>query len=530
MVGHHFFAKRQKKLKMVNINNSIDVTFIIKMDLFLSDHPLDRHFESYHKDRDTYVDSVFKIFSNKQLVKNIKSANKARPLVVLLQNLDKDGFNRLLEHIDLPELTRACEVLDSNRYLRQLQSREDTREYQLRDVKELSEGISTLSLSLAKIKMVKLWVRQLDADDLIYRALLFPVKDNWKKLADLTHLNASKDFAIDWFLPYCFGSPAPEDSVVAKFESMTLDNFIEIDQEFNLSYKLFRVKFASELKRAWSYPQLNEIKKYFAGKESLKVCLWWWDELQTPEVNDILAKRLKDAETIDLSYGKLVDLLMNVKHDALFEELVKIAEHRLRSFEVTLDSPVALLGDASASMQVAINTSSIITSLLCSLAKAELHIFKNTDIPIENPPNSVRSAVEFARTMRANNSTSPASSLWPYYAAKKVVKTFIIVTDEEENTSTTGYQSWSGRSGRSSTRSNVGYFFADLYKKYCETVYPAKLIFISFSDQNKDAQMVKDLKEVIGEKKCEEYVQTYKFNTQNPDLNRLDYVLEKISS
>ena len=34
----------------------------------------------------------------------------------------------------------------------------------------------------------------------------------------------------------------------------------------------------------------------------------------------------------------------------------------------------------------------------------------------------------------ATGDTSPAASLWPFYERKEVVKTFIIVTDEEENT------------------------------------------------------------------------------------------------
>lgn len=34
----------------------------------------------------------------------------------------------------------------------------------------------------------------------------------------------------------------------------------------------------------------------------------------------------------------------------------------------------------------------------------------------------------------ATGGTSPAASLWPFYERKEVVKTFVIVTDEEENT------------------------------------------------------------------------------------------------
>jgi hypothetical protein len=42
--------------------------------------------------------------------------------------------------------------------------------------------------------------------------------------------------------------------------------------------------------------------------------------------------------------------------------------------------------------------------------------------------------------IRTGGSTAPAASLWPFYEAKQVVKTFIIVTDEEENGSCHDYR------------------------------------------------------------------------------------------
>lgn len=41
--------------------------------------------------------------------------------------------------------------------------------------------------------------------------------------------------------------------------------------------------------------------------------------------------------------------------------------------------------------------------------------------------------------MKATSATAPAASLYPYYEAKEIIKTFIMVTDEEENTSFEGY-------------------------------------------------------------------------------------------
>ncbi len=189
---------------------------------------------------------------------------------------------------------------------------------------------------------------------------------------------------------------------------------------------------------------------------------------------------------------------------------------------MNLESPVVVLGDASSSMQVAINTSSIITLLLCSLADAELHLFKDEDIPVEKPPRSVADAVSFAKKMTASNSTSPAASLLPYYKAKKVIKTFIIVTDEEENTDYAGNTVWESiQEGEK--------MFAKLYKRYCSEIHPAQLIFISFTEPNRDGEMITALKKVIGDSTVSEFVHVYKFDKRNPDLTKLDYVLEKLA-
>ena len=123
--------------------------------------------------------------------------------------------------------------------------------------------------------------------------------------------------------------------------------------------------------------------------------------------------------------------------------------------------------------------------------------------------------------MIASRSTSPASSLYDYYQRGKVVKTFIVVTDEEENTGYDRSSSW--------YHQNKEAFFAKLYKDYSDKIYPAKLIFISFTKPNSDGFMVKDLKERLGESRFAEYVDVYKFDIRNPDLNRLDLVLEKMS-
>lgn len=51
-------------------------------------------------------------------------------------------------------------------------------------------------------------------------------------------------------------------------------------------------------------------------------------------------------------------------------------------------------------------------------------------------PQMLRLAV----TVKTTGATAPAASLYPFYEKKEVVKTFIIVTDEEENNSFENYR------------------------------------------------------------------------------------------
>jgi len=471
----------------------------------LYENTLIDHFNQYNDNKNMYIDGCINILSNNNISKTISINNKAKFLTVLLQNKEKLMWRSILQYLDLPEIVKACEILDSNRYARQLNKKNKNSNR----INQLNEGMNNLSLTSTKINMVKEWVRSLTDKQLIYRVLMFSM-DQWKILADLTHLNPKKDFALEWFLPYCYGEVTTEGTIVEKIKNMNDNNFEQLYEEYNLSYQIIRLNLKTPSVRT---------KEIIARKEDINTLLWYWSEINHPSVNNILSNRLKEVDELNISYGKLVDLLMKINDKELFNQVLRITENKLNEYNVSLEGPIAVLGDASASMEVAINTSSIITSLLCSLAKAELHLFKDVDIKIDNPPTTVREAINFAKEMRASNSTSPASSLYYYYSKKKVVKTFIIVTDEEENTGYDRMQSW--------YNSKLESFFAALYKKYCKEIYPSKLIFISFTKPNVDGQMIRALKDEMGN--ITEFVDVYKFDVKNPDLNRLDLILEKMS-
>ena len=92
-----------------------------------------------------------------------------------------------------------------------------------------------------------------------------------------------------------------------------------------------------------------------------------------------------------------------------------------------------MIGDASGSMEVAIRTSTIIASLLTAITSAKLVFFNTENRDAPYLPTNVEEALELAITTTASGGTAPAASLWPFYEKKEVVKTFIMVTDEEEN-------------------------------------------------------------------------------------------------
>ncbi len=193
--------------------------------------------------------------------------------------------------------------------------------------------------------------------------------------------------------------------------------------------------------------------------------------------------------------------------------MISKAEEQLKNFKATIASPVAVLGDASGSMEVAIRTSTIISSLLAAICQAKLTFFNDKNFESKLDPKDIKDVIEIAYTTKANNSTAPAASLVPYYDKKEIIKTFIIVTDEEENAN--GYTA-DGKSWR----------FYDLFMEYRQNVYPATLIFVSFlNSQHSNGDMYKDfLKNQV------EDVMQFKFDRSRPDLTKLDGILGSICS
>lgn len=471
---------------------------------------LSAHVQEYMTNKDSYLTNVKEIFDNPDCYRKMSSESKAFVVTVLLQFREKETFASL--KLDVPEVLEACLFLDSTRHKKQLErqlevenvSEQKKRKYQAKLSQVLLKHTQVVecnvpfSLSLSKIKMIKKWTRSISRNDLLFKVLFF---DNnlWRSLADYCHF-APNDFVVDWFVSYCFTNVIPAHDPIAPIKAGDVSHIERIYDEIPLSYeflRLHRTKYTSQF--------FTRI----ARKENLRTLLWYLHEFETPEIRNIIAERLQNENIINtLSYGQITMMLMNSRvEDSLYNMLITASETKLRTYRINLPSPIAILCDASGSMQVAVKTSSIISSLLCAMCEAELHIFKNQN-QIANPPRTVKESIVFSKQMNADGGTCPASSMNHFLTTKKEVRTFFVVTDQEENGVCQGMN------------------FATTFQKYYNTVSKARLIFITFG---KSMQMIRQLESTLGQGICSDIVKNYVFDFNDPDLRKLDIVLNSIA-
>jgi len=481
----------------------------------LIDNTLSHHLEMYQKDSKSYLDEVRDIFSNVDYCKTIPLSNKGRVVATLLHNTNN------CTQFELPEIVLGCQILDSRRALKEtlnkltkiqlslidnpnnkrlIRKRKHLNDYK-KKVETLYENNPKLSMTLAKIRLIKKWVKTLDENYLTNRALFFDAsyRSQWKELADICHF-APKDFQLDWFMSYCFSGNIPETSLLYRIKNGDQQTLANIYQTTYLPYEYIRLHKPNE-----------ELKKAIATKENLRTVLWYHDEIG---FYHIILSRLNDGCTIDLPYAKLADIIISMPNLTLKQKLINIADEKLKKYKMSFESPVGIFCDASGSMEVAIRTSSIVSSLLCALTNAELSIFRSNNTFVQNPPRTMTDVIQFVHDTRTDGQTAPAASLFPYVNLKKILKTIIVVTDQEEN--------WTCNRQ----------YFSSFYKTYVETVFPAKLIFITFRDvmNNETGQMYKSIEHTLGSVKTKELVTEYNFSKKEPDLRRLDAILEQYTT
>jgi hypothetical protein len=445
----------------------------------------------------------------------------AKILVASLVRNDAELSKFLLKdkRFGLPVILKCCDILDSRRLLNQVEkklhkiknktkiSKNKTFIYNL---KCLNEGVN-MSLNKSKIKFIKNnWIVNIPKNELELMALIYP-KKNWKSLIDLFHLHPS-DFKLEWFTKYIFCNEYPEGSIIDICKKLDKNNIEEVNNIYKLPYDFLRLKFKPLLS--------NNILDFVFDYTPLKDILKRWDEIKTPNNVNKIVGRILNEDNIDMPYGELMKRIQNFKennYNNIVNALINIAESKLGNYKLEIEQPVVVFGDASSSMQIAIKTSSIITSILTKLCDAKMHLFRGYDEKIENPPKNVSEVLEILGKFTAGGCTAPAASLYPYYINKEIVKTFVIVSDEEENTSYDGKIFYNDKTGS----------FAEIYKKYRTEVYPAKLVFVSFLRSTIYGCMVRHLKEIIPD--IDKDIIQFTFSSTNPDLRKLDELLNVLS-
>ncbi|XP_070563497.1 uncharacterized protein [Ptychodera flava] len=469
--------------------------------LFVGASTTDQHYDAQEKDRDGYLATLLVLEKNGV---EVLQGSRIRALAAAWARKDLAAVNMFLAQPDsfgLVEILKALTLLDSGRRVREFEKKMRRLEMQgkvkRKTIGKLKSNIDNLnavkpkagSVSGAVAKHVQKWVRTLTTAQLEFYALHFP-KEPWKRLADMCHFHPEKDFPnLPWFLRYCYGGDAPNGSMVQSCGNLNKENVNELVAGHDVPYahiKSYKASLTDESK--------SRIASY---ERELDTVLWYYEDLACEATDRVIMERLERGDAVSLPYGKLMERLLtlkmlrenissrgrggggfttgstateeSLKKAPFFDQLVPIAEKQLQNISVPLEAPVVVIGDASPSMNVAIRTSTIIASLLSAIARAKLVFFHSFLMEPPFLPETVSQALELATTVQTDHMTAPAAGLYDFYEKKEVVKTFIIVTDEEENTSYKDYR------------------FTPLFKKYLEEVYPAKLV-LSLSCQTNTAR------------------------------------------
>jgi hypothetical protein len=485
---------------------------------------IDQHIQAQTENLPRYLATLFTLNENSV---EIGQKAKACALAAAWCRHDHKLANNLLRHrhlFTLTEVLKAVTMLDAARQIRVYEKRLKRLELsktkpkatKLGKIKNNIDNLNKLkpsngSASGAVARHIQRWTRTLTPQELEYFALHMPTEP-WKKLADIVHFNPTKDFpGLPWFLSFCFGTPAPSETMVSRCRDLTSDNINNLIKEFKIPY--------SHLKQFKEH--LNDASKarIASYEDKLDTILWYYEDLQCSDVDEVIGERLKNGEQINLPYGKLMErlLLLRTLRDngsettqsfrnygrgrgrgasrnvdnprstepnkvTFYSDLLVIAEAQLQKMKLPLESPVAVIGDASSSMNVAIRTATILSSLLTAICSAKLTFFHTQMFLPAFTPKTIEDVLTLALTTNASGSTANAAGLVPYYDGKELIKTFVMVTDEEENTDA---QLADGTSTR----------FFNLFMKYREEIYPAKLVFISFlRHQHAEGQMYREFK------------------------------------
>jgi hypothetical protein len=447
---------------------------------------LDQHIEAQKTNLPRYLATLFTL--NTLGVKILPKA-KTNALAAAWCRRDHKLADNLLQYhclFTFREVFKAVAMLDAARQILLCQkrltriglSKREPEETVLGYLKNRIDNLNKLKPSCGSVtgavaRHIQRWTRTLSKQELEYFALHMPT-DEWRKLADVVHFNETRDFpALPWFLPFCFGKDAPTETIVSKCRHLTNENVNTLIQDLIIPY--------AHLRPFKKY--LNDVSKaqIASNEEKLDTILWYYEDLQCLAVDDIISERLRKGDQITLSYGKIMERLLffHTKKPKLYSDLLSVAQSQLEKIKLSVESPVAVLGDASCSMKVAVLgdasrsmkvaffTATILSSILTTIYSAKLTFFNEKSFSPDILPKTIEDVLLLASQKLVDKGSIHATALVPYYDAKEKIGTFFMVSDEEEN-------------GSVCIGNEKKWKFFELFKKYREEVYPAKLVFISF--------------------------------------------------
>eukprot|EP00542_Grammatophora_oceanica_P020324 CAMPEP_0194033822 /NCGR_PEP_ID=MMETSP0009_2-20130614/6345_1 /TAXON_ID=210454 /ORGANISM="Grammatophora oceanica, Strain CCMP 410" /LENGTH=611 /DNA_ID=CAMNT_0038674549 /DNA_START=1768 /DNA_END=3600 /DNA_ORIENTATION=- len=340
-----------------------------------------------------------------------------------------------------------------------------------------------MSVSGALARKIQAWTKAMPQDYLEFVLLGMPLEP-WKELADVVHLRPS-DFVVPYFLEYVFGKKPEGRNFVTQMKDL-LDGLDSTTDETAVLEKYFGVagEFPTQLALQYAllrrYPILvskTKVMEDLASRIPLDTVIWWYEEFHGKgHCDDIIKERLgekpeavmKHFQKSKVTFGKLIERIMTCRRlgASFAEDLLPLATARLEELKATWadassSTRMAVFGDASGSMETAIEAATIFASMVSACFDGELSFFDYTVMPSPHlRPSRLEQALEVCTTVKVRGATCNAAALWPYYEQKKVMDTFVMVTDEGENQSVHGK-----------------YRFADLFAMYLKDVNPkAKLV------------------------------------------------------
>lgn len=531
--------------------------------MFDSNRSIQDHLNHYDVDARSFMNSIEDRVANKVFT---TSSQKSKILIALWiasqRTKTKDDFDHAWRMFSMSpgDIFKFVDMLDSPRQARALRSKlqrwtnarlpVNPKKYRRMEskIKDLEADVHDGCLTSSMAKRLRHWVGAIPADQLDFYILNYPeTLCMWKGLADLCHF-AETDFQNPYFLSVVFGKEIPVGTRLHALKNINTENFvssIEKYPDFTSCYSYLRQK----VKRGELVFTPNN-KRVFAKTAPLSDLLWFYEELAGPELDDVITHRLNSGETVTsgpderASFpAKLMERIMMLqKHQKPYvNKLIECAEERLsllRMAEVE-GWNVGILGDCSGSMDVAVETASIVSGLLSVGLNAELIFFNGVAIrpPLDDgrAPQSVKDVLEVAHKVSATGCTSPAAGLKHFYdnAFKKKGKKidmFIVVTDEEENTPVSlqnryivDFNRFQYAGGYGMQTDGIYSFdFAQLLEKYRKDVNPnVQVMFISFLRQGDRGSMVERLSAVMGDLK----VRQYQLDKNLPDLSKFTELL-----